>query len=124
MNQNGIIIKNENLEKLQSVLDNANGKARERIVITGDVFSVVDTLQEKFAGVNKDGLYVKVNPNAQKFARRYKGVPMATYLYMLYKNGSWRLIDAKRMSCDTINYRVLKMSDETKLSIIRQYETF
>ena len=124
MNKNGIIIKSENLDKLQKVLDAANGKARERIATTGAVFSAVDDLQEKFAGVNKDELLVKVNPNAQQFARCYKGVPMATYLYLLYKNGSWRLLDAKRMPCDTICFRVLKMSDETKNSIIRQYETF
>lgn len=122
--KNGIIVKSENIDKLQKVLDAANGKARERIVITGDVFSAVDELQEKFKGINKDELLVKVNPNAQKFARCYKGVPMATYMYLLYKNGSWRLLDAKRMPCDTVAYRVLKMSDETKFSILRQFEIF
>lgn len=122
--KNGIIVKSENLDKLQKVLDAANGKARERIATTGDIFSAVGDLQEKFAGVNKDGLLVKVNANAQKFARKYRGVPMSTYLYLLYKNGSWRLLDAKRMPCDTVAYRVLKMSDETKSSILRQFETF
>lgn len=122
--KNGIIVKQGNLDKLQKVLDVANGKARERIATTGSVFSAVDDLQEKFAGINKDGLLVKHNPNAQHFARCYKGVPMATYLYLLYKNGSWRLLDAKRMPCDTVVYRVLKMSDETKSSILRQFETF
>ena len=105
MNRNGVIIKQENIDKLQKVIDVANGRARGRLVTIDNINDAVDDLQEKFAGVNK-------------------GVPMATYLYLLYKNGSWRLLDAKRMPCDTICFRVLKMSDETKNSILRQYETF
>ena len=109
---------------MQKVIDAANGKARERLALPSDPSYIAEKLQEKFKGINKENLLIKCNPNAQSFARCYKGVPMATYLYLLYKNGSWRLLDAKRMPCDTASFRVLKMSDETKASILRQFDTF
>ena len=122
--RNGIIVKAANAEKIQAILDAANGRSRERLADYTDVLYSVDTLNRKFDGINKDGLVIDVNPHAQSFSNSYKGVPMTTTFVMLYKYGKWRLLHANRDSCGTVRFRVLHMEPETKYSILRQYETF
>lgn len=121
---NGIIVKTENVERIAKTLNVANGKGRERLACIGDVFDSVDILAEKFKDINKENLKVEVNVHAQKFARCYKGVPMATTFVLLFKRGKWRLLSANRVPCGTVRFRVLHMEPETRYSILRKFETF
>ena len=122
--QNGIIIKSANVEKITAILDEANGKSRERLADYTAVLYAANTLYRKFDGINKEGLKIDVNPHAQSFANSYKGVPMTTTFVLLYKYGKWRLVSANRVPCGAVRFRVLHMEPETKDSILRQYETF
>lgn len=122
--KNGIIVKSANVEKITAILDEANGKSRERLADYTAVLYAVDTLDRKFDGINKEDLKVAVNVHAQSFANSYKGVPMTTCLTLLYKYGKWRLLSAERVPCSTVRFRVFHMDPETKYSILRQYETF
>lgn len=122
--KNGIIVKLSNAEKIQAVLDVANGKSRERLADYTDVLYSVDTLDRKFDGINKDDLKVEFNPHAQSFANSYKGVPMTTTFVLLYKYSKWRLLSAERVPCGTVRFRVLHMEPETRYSILRKYEMF
>lgn len=121
---NGIIIKSTNAEQIEKVLAVANGKGRERLVNYCDVALAVDTLTEKFKGINKENLKVDVNIYAQKFARCYKGVPMATTFVLLFKRGKWHLLSANRVPCSMVHFRVLHMEPETRDSILRTFEKF
>lgn len=121
---NGIIVKSANVEKITAVLDDANGQARERIADYYDVAIAVNSLAEKFKGINKENLKIEVNIHAQKFARCYKGVPMATTFVLLFKRGKWRLLSANRVPCGMVQFRVLHMEPETRASILRTFETF
>lgn len=123
-NRNGIIIKDENAEKMQKVLDAVNGKARVRVITLQDVYYAIDTLQEKFKGINKNEMSVAVDLYAQDFPNSYNGTPISTQFFLLYKNGTWRLSGAGRYTCGTVKFHVLHMSDDTKASIVRQYEKF
>lgn len=120
----GVIVKSKNAVKITNVLDAANGQARERITDYYDVAIAVDSLTEKFKGINKENLKIEVNIHAQKFARCYKGVPMATTFVLLFKRGKWRLLSANRVPCSATHFRVLRMEEATRTSILRQYETF
>lgn len=120
----GVIVKSTNAGKITAVLDDANGKGRERLVNWCDVSMAVDTLTEKFKGINKEGLKVEVNVHAQSFARSYKYMPMTTVFTLLFKRGKWRLLSADRLPCGTVHFRVLHMEPETKYSILRKFETF
>lgn len=122
--KNGIIVKSANAEKITAVLDEANGKSRERLADYTDVLYSVDTLDKKFDGINKEGLKVEFNPHAQSFANSYKGIPMTTTFVLLYKYSKWRLLSANRVPCGTVRFRVLHMEPATRNSILRQYETF
>ena len=121
---NGIIIKQANAERIEKALAVANGKGRERLVNYCDVVLAVDTLTEKFKGINKENLKVEVNVHAQSFARCYKGVPMATTFVLLFKRGKWRLLSANRVPCSMVHFRVLHMEPETRASILRTFEKF
>lgn len=123
-NKNGIIVKDENAEKMQKVLDAANGKGRVRIVTLQNVYYAVDALQEKFKGINKNEMSVAVDLYAQDFPNCYNGMPMSTQFFLLFKNGTWRLSGAGRYTCGTVKFHVLHMSDDTKASIVRQYKSF
>ena len=122
--KNGIIVKSANAEKIQAILDAANGRSRERLADYTDVLYAIDTLDRKFDGINKDGLKVEFNPHAQSFANSYKGVPMATTFVLLYLYSKWRLLNANRVPCGTVRFRVLHMEPDTRYSILRKYETF
>lgn len=121
---NGIIVKSANSQRIDKVLAVANGKARERLVNWCDVALAVDSLAEKFKGINKEGLEIDVNVHFQKFARSYKGVPMTTTFILLFKSGKWHLLSANRVPCGMVQFRVLHMEPETRASILRTFETF
>lgn len=120
----GIIVKFENDGKIDEVCKAANGKGRERLIYYSDVEEAVDTLTEKFKGINKENLKVEVNAHAQSFARCYKGVPMTTAFVLLFKAGKWRLLSANRVPCGMVQFRVLHMEPETRASILRTFEKF
>lgn len=122
--KNGIIVKFENDGKIDKVCKAANGKGRERLIYYSDVEDAVDTLTEKFKGINKEGLKIDVNVHYQKFARSYKGVPMATTFVLLFKSGKWHLLSANRVPCSMVHFRVLHMEPETRDSILKTFEKF
>ena len=122
--KNGIIVKSSNAEKITAAFNVANGKSRERLADYTDVLYSVDTLDNKFDGINKEGLVIDVNPHAQPFANSYKGIPMTTTFILLYKYSKWRLVSANRVPCGTVRFRVLHMEPATKDSILSKYLKF
>lgn len=122
--KNGIIIKESNTEKITAILNVANGKSRERLADYDAVLYAANTLYRKFDGINKEELVIDVNPHAQGFANSYKGVPMTTTFVLLYKYGKWHLLNASRVPCETVRFRVLHMESVTRNSILRKFETF
>lgn len=120
----GVIVKSKNAVKIANVLDAANGQSSERLADCTDVALAVDTLDRKFKGINKEGLVIDVNPHVQSFAHNYRGIPMVTTFVLLYKYGKWRLMSSNRVPCGAVRFRVLKIEQKIRYSILRQYETF
>ena len=98
------IAKNVNMEKLQQIIDEAEGKARERTLTAEELIKAVEEVDDycRQFGTMKDleGTAVWVDVNAQSFPRAYKYIPMSTQFRLVRKASCWKLDMVTRMKCD------------------------
>ena len=97
-----IIIKSENLDKIQTVIDEVQKRSRTRKIRVSDVVNAVRYVEERLFLVPKkywNGTTATVNENAQKFAMAYYGTPEATIFKLEYRSNAWHLVDVYRGIC-------------------------
>lgn len=124
-----IEIKEENKERIEKMISDAQGKSYERTVTFEDIVSAVDSLEKHYAKYTKKarhGLMLRVDLNAQPFPNAYKYRAKSTHILLAYKRGKWYLDEAGR--CYTVapkdRYVVMNMPKELLEEIIASEKRF
>lgn len=126
-----IIVKESNHEKIEKILNEAQGKARTRLVDYSDIERTIkretNLLMNKYIVPKKalKGLRVRYMPDADSFPKAYKYTPEATYFIVEYgSNGKAALVGCGRDSADRAKeYRkVISVPEKLKIAIIESYE--
>lgn len=98
-----IKIASKNMEAIEQVLVEANGKAKVRLAHWFDVEAYIKIIEQKLAsrGLPKKswlGMKFYVQPQAENLPKAYlrKGTPSATAFIIERKATGWFLIEAKR----------------------------
>lgn len=122
-----IIVKEENREKIEAAVRDAEGKSRVRTVAYRDILQDIETIDKMFVGLSKKdktGLTVSCDPNAQSFPNAYKGIPMSTTYVLTYRNGSWRISEIGRSQTHACRHVVREMPETVKQYLIDRYTRF
>lgn len=122
-----IKITENNKEKLENVLAQANGKARERVAHYEDLLKAVDRIREKFyiPKSKMEGLKVLVDVNRTLKAKAYKHAMYSTKFVVefgktdAYLVGSFRDYVEERM-----DFRVQTFPESVKAAICEKFEKF
>ena len=98
-----IKITSKNMEAIESVLAEANGKSKVRLAHWFDVTAYIKIIEQKLASKglpNKSwvGMKFYVQPQAENMPNAYfkKGNPSATAFIIVRKATGWFLLEAKR----------------------------
>ena len=120
-----IIIKAENAEKIQKVIDEAEGKARERKVTAKQLIACAEKLDKKLgiAAAHLKGVTARVDINAQDFPNAYKYIPESTVATFEHTGRAWALVDVKRDRTDIASKAVrFTLTDEAREWIVKRFE--
>lgn len=97
-----IIVNANNAEKIKEVIDQAQSRARERIIVVEDVFAACRYMSSKIndswnvSKVALEGTAVSIDLHARNFPNAYNGQPESTHFNAIFQNGSWRYLAAQR----------------------------
>ena len=122
-----IKITENNKEKLENALAQANGKARERLAYFGDLENALKDIDRKFniPKCRMDGLKIHVDLNSQSVPRAYKYKMESTQFTLEYGKNAVYLVDCERERVDEyFRYRVEVFPDGVKEAILAKYEKF
>lgn len=122
-----IIIKESNRAKIEEAISKAEGKARTRRIDYMDILIAIKEIEKKLNIPKKhmEGTSAWVDTWNQKYPNAYHGVPESTQFHVVYKNGSWKLIEV----CRSITGRgtgeySLNLSESTEEALIKKYRMF
>ncbi len=124
--KSGIVIKLENEDRIQKMLDAAQRKARERIAMVADVMRAAERADKHF-GIAKSrmkGIEIVCNPNAQRFANAYKYTPEGTVFKIVHTGRDWKIVSADRAFCSERDYTVTRLPEDTGDAILNKYRKF
>lgn len=118
-----IIISEQNKEKIQTMLDDVQKRARVRLVYYEDIINACNYIKRKFNIKKKDlsGCIFSVDIHASTFSRKYKGTPETTIFQLKVENSKWYLIDCTRAECGPIRIKTIVLSDTARDAILKQY---
>ena len=122
-----IKIIDNNKEKLEEALAQANGKSRERIVHAEDLQKAVDRIREKFdiPKCKMEGLKIRVDLNAQSKARAYKHAMYSTFFTIEFGKTDAYLMDCERdYTEERFPFRVINFPDSVKAAICEKFNKF
>lgn len=122
-----IKIIDNNKEKLEEALAQANGKSRERIVHVEDLQKAVGRIREKFdiPKCKMEGLKIRVDLNAQSKARAYKHAMYSTFFTIEFGKTDAYLMDCERdYTEERFPFRVINFPDSVKESICEKFNKF
>ena len=118
---NEIIINEKNVEKLEKMISEGNGKAKVRTInlegIKKALYSVEDLLNipKKYM----EGISVDIDIWSQHFPKAYKYIPESTQFQAIYKKGNWRLIKVYRAAVSSPHYSFsIDLTEKAKEQII------
>jgi hypothetical protein len=114
-----------NYEKIQAAIDNAEGRASERLITVEDIVEALTTLEQKLNITKKAliGTTVRVDYNTQHFAKAYKYTPHSTHFAAEYRKSGWFITDIYRWSCGGHKFN-LTLSDTAKVAIVNNFTHF
>lgn len=116
-----IIIKAENIEKIETAILEAEGRATCRCLSVEQVKSTVSEV-ETHLGITKkalEGVEIMADPNAQTFPNAYRYTPQSTYFKAVYRHGTWRLTAVYRARTAWPGRAVeIKLTEAAKAAII------
>lgn len=122
-----IKITDNNKEKLEEALAQANGKCKERLVHADDLYKAVDRIREKFdiPKCKMEGLKIRVDLNAQSKARAYKHAMYSTFFTIEFGKTDAYLVDCERdYTEERFQFRVIVFPDSAKEAICEKYNKF
>ncbi|WP_312224618.1 hypothetical protein [Stutzerimonas nitrititolerans] len=116
-------IKVSNKEKLSSVIEQVEARARVRCISVEDIESAVKHIEKRLSAVlfKKDwvGLTFSVSPHCGQVPNSYKGTPEATKFKLERSASGWFLVDVSRGYMGNIYIRISGM--KTKADALVDY---
>ena len=122
-----IKINENNIQKLEQALAQANGNCRERLVHAEDLHKAVDRIREKFdiPKSRMEGLKVRVDLNAQNKPHAYKHAMYSTFLTIEFGKTDAYLVDCERdYTEERFPFRVINFPDSVKEAICEKFNKF
>lgn len=122
-----IKVNENNIQKLEEALAQANGKSRERLVHAEDLQKAVNRIREKFdvPKCKMEGLKVRVDLNAQSKPRAYKHAMYSTFLTIEFSKTDAYLVDCERdYTEERFPFRVINFPDSVREAICEKFNKF
>lgn len=122
-----IKINENNIQKLEEALAQANGKSRERLAKLVDLQKAVDRIRKKFdiPKSRMEGLKVRVDLNAQSKPHAYKHAMYSTFFTIEFGKADAYLVDCERdYTEERFPFRVVNFPDSVKEAICDKYNKF
>ena len=122
-----IKITENNKEKLENALAQANGKARERLAHYEDLLKAVDRILDKYeiSKCRMEGLQVRVDVNSQYKPHSYKHAMYSTFFTIEFGTSGAYLVDCKRdYTEERFPFRVINFPDSVKEAICEKFNKF
>lgn len=117
-----LVVKKENLSRVEKILDEVQEKSRVRTITEEEVLQACEELKKAYPipwNALKGSVFT-IDLNAQKFSGRYRGHPYSTIFSIKAMNGYFTLIEVSRWHCmeSAINCH---LSDSAKEAIYNIY---
>lgn len=126
-----IIVKESNTEKIDAIINEAEGKATSRRISSASVFNIVEELNKRLLPLvckkNLKGTKACIDYHAQDFAKAYraKGTPRSTWIELEYNGKEWVLTDVKRDStASSASAFRITYTEKAKQDIVAHMEKF
>lgn len=126
-----VIVKENNKEKIDAIINEVEGKATSRRISSTSVFDIVEELNKRLLALvckkNLKGTKACVDYHAQDFAKAYraKGTPRSTWVEMEYNGKDWVLTDVKRDStASSASAFRITYTEKAKQDIVAHMEKF
>lgn len=126
-----IIVKESNTEKIDAIINEAEGKATSRRISSASVFNIVEELNKRLLPLvckkNLKGTKACIDYHAQDFAKAYraKGTPRSTWVTLEHNGKDWVLTDVKRDStASRASAFRIEYTEKAKQDIVAHMEKF
>lgn len=114
-------VKSPSYNKLETLLKEAQGKARERLVTIPDILGTISNLNTCDCPKNAlAGTKITCCPSAHVFPRAYKQIPHGTYFTALFDGKKWILTSVYRYGCNQAFKVWINFSDTAKAGILEK----
>lgn len=120
-------MKISNESKIKAMLCEANARAKVRTCEYSDLVCALGELDNRLAIFTKsarEGLIVDVDVNAQVFPSSYRYTPQSTIATCEFQKGQWRMLEARRTTCQRKTYKVKGNLVNLMDSFTRHFDTF
>lgn len=121
-----VIIKKENLSRIDSILDEVQKKSQVREISSMDILKACEKIKKfyKIPWAELKGSIFYIDLHAQTFSGRYKGTPESTHFKIEAMNGYFKLIDVFRTACDNEKWIIdASLSESAKEALIEYYSS-
>ena len=120
-----IKITENNREKIEAVIKEAEGKTRVRTISVDDIIGALQRVAFalEIPKSHMKGIKVVVDPNAQNFPNAYRYTPESTQFSAEYNGKEWVLTGIWRGACRGCTQEFsITLTDEAKEAIIKSFE--
>ena len=123
--QTKIIINDDNIARLQAVLNEVQKRAHVRTITTDDLFDMVRVIEGKLQIAKADMIGISATVDLYAAPHYgYRGIPESTHVDLLRTSTGWALTDAYRASCQGGQCYNCTLTDRAKEAILKKHETF
>lgn len=115
--------KRRNIAKLENELSIVQKRKRERTITARDIVQSLVRLEERLGLPQRclNGMRVRIDCNAQDYAKAYNGIPYSTQFEAEYRNG-WKITAIERCEAKRNGrkhkYDILAISNEAREKIV------
>lgn len=121
MKKRSIIINKTNKMRIEAIITEAQGRARERLLTFADIVKATEKIEKKLGITKKslEGTIADIDIHAQDFPRAYKYRAESTHFSAEYRGGKWRLNSVIRYyTRGRLHTYQIKLSDTAKAAIL------
>lgn len=121
MKKQSIIISDTNKTRIEAIIEEAQGRARERLLTFDDIVKATEEIEKKLGITKKslEGTIADIDIHAQDFPRSYKYRAESTQFLVEYRGGKWRLNSVIRhYTRGRLHTYQLILSDTAKAAVL------
>ena len=118
-----IILNDKNYQKVEKAVEAAQKGAKVRCISAKDIYKEASRIF-KAVGISKKaltGCHFECDIYGQSFPKAYHYAPYSTTFTLLYKNGSFRLVDIGRNFTHYSDAAIAHYTDEAEKAILVKY---